>query len=194
MSSTTISAGHIDAARARAPARMQGPIRRIAVSDRKSESRASGTARTRRKTGREVRLGALDGHLGYYIRRLQVWVFQDFIRSLAPLDIRPAQYSVLTVIGANPGLSQSDIAEMLAIERARLVHVLDRLEKRGLTERQASPHDRRSHALHLTAEGQKVLKQARTLAQRHEANLVKMLGEENYGSMLGIIRRFGNKP
>ena len=77
-------------------------------------------------------LGVLDGHLGYFIRRLQVWVFQDFIRTLASIDISPAQYSVLVVIAANPGASQSQIGSTLGIERARLVRLLDKLEKRGL--------------------------------------------------------------
>ncbi len=163
--------------------------------DRKTDPRPAppGSRQGRRKEPKTIKMGSLEGHLGYYIRRVQVWVFQDFIRSLAPLEIRPAQYSVLTVIGANAGLSQSDLADTLAIERARLVHVLDKLEKRGLTERQASPHDRRSHALHLTAEGQKVLKQAKALAARHEANLIKTLGEDNYKAALGIFRQFGDR-
>ena len=55
--------------------------------------------------------------------------------------------SVLIVIAANPGLSQSDLADTLGIERARLVRLLDRLEKRGLTQRLNSRTDRRSHAL-----------------------------------------------
>ncbi len=97
-----------------------------------------------------LNLGALDGHLGYFLRRVQVWVFQDFIRTLSSIDLRPAQYSVLSVIGANRGLSQADVAQLLGIERARLVRLLDRLEKRGLTQRLASPVDRRSHALQLT--------------------------------------------
>lgn len=167
----------------------------LPLSDRKAEIRGPAAAARgrRRKAGRDVNLGALDGHLGYYIRRAQVWVFQDFIRTLAPMNIRPAQYSVLLVIGSNPGLSQSDLAEALAIERARLVHLLDKLEKRGLTERQASPTDRRSHALHLTAEGQKVLKQLKALAARHEAHLVKTLGEDNYKNALAIFRTFGRQ-
>lgn len=164
------------------------------MSDRKPEPRpAPGPQKGRRKAAKDIKVASLDAHLGYYIRRVQVWVFQDFIRSLAPLEIRPAQYSVLMVIGANPGLSQSDLADTLAIERARLVHVLDKLEKRGFTERQASPHDRRSHALHLTPEGQKVLKQAKALAARHEANLIKTLGEDNYKAALGIFRQFGDR-
>jgi DNA-binding MarR family transcriptional regulator len=137
-----------------------------------------------------IDLGALDEHLGYLIRRFQVWVFQDFIRMLEPIDIRPAQYSVLVVIGANPGLSQSDLADTLGIERARLVRVLDRLEKRGLTLRLPSPRDRRSHALQLTAEGQKILKRAKALAANHEARLAEKLGAEPRRAMLEFLQTF----
>lgn len=167
----------------------------LPVSDRKPETRPVPDVpqKGRRKEAKDIKVSALEGHLGYYIRRVQVWVFQDFIRSLAPLEIRPAQYSVLMVIGANPGLSQSDLADTLAIERARLVHLLDRLDKRGLTERQASPHDRRSHALHLTPEGQRILKQAKALAARHEANLIKRLGEDNYRTALNIFQQFADQ-
>mgnify|MGYP003694514055 CR=1 FL=1 len=135
-----------------------------------STALATGRSRRRRAAPREqtddrksLDIGVLNEHLGYFIRRLQVWVFQDFIRTLAPVDIRPAQYSVLVVIAANPGLSQSDLADRLGIERARLVRVLDKLERRGLTQRLASPTDRRSHALRLTREGQK------TTEARHDA-------------------------
>ena len=135
-------------------------------------------------------IGVLNEHLGYFIRRLQVWVFQDFIRTLAPVDIRPAQYSVLVVIAANPGLSQSDLADRLGIERARLVRVLDKLERRGLTQRLASPTDRRSHALRLTREGQKLLKRATQLAAVHEAKLIEKLGPEQRKSMLELLQHF----
>ncbi|MGZ3283333.1 MAG: MarR family winged helix-turn-helix transcriptional regulator [Xanthobacteraceae bacterium] len=137
-----------------------------------------------------IDIGVLSEHLGYFIRRLQVWVFQDFIRTLAPIDIRPAQYSVLVVIAANPGLSQSDLADRLGIERARLVRVLDKLEKRGLTRRLASPSDRRSHALRLTPAGQKTLKRAAMLAAMHEAKLIEKVGPEQRKSMLTLLRRF----
>jgi hypothetical protein len=66
-----------------------------------------------------LKLGTLDGHLGYFLRRLQIAVFKDFIRTLAPMDVRPAQYSVLLLIEANPGRSQAAIGQALDIERAR---------------------------------------------------------------------------
>src|SRR5215470_2665639 len=110
---------------------------------------ASQRERVRRER-QSLDLGGLEQHLGYCVRRLQVWVFQDFVRTLASLDIRPAQYSVLVVIAANSGLSQADLAERLGIEPARLVRLLDGLERRGLIRRRASRCDRRSHALVLT--------------------------------------------
>lgn len=167
------------------------------MSDRKLTGREDRTvalrapAATRRNGRKPMNVDALNDHLGYFIRRAQVWLFQDFIRTLASADIRPAQYSVLIVIGANPGLSQSDLADTLNIERARLVHLLDKLEKRGWTERQPSPTDRRSHALHLTREGQKMLKRAKALAEEHEAHLIERLGVENHKLMLEILRGFG---
>ncbi len=148
---------------------------------------ASPQARSKRKPRRDIDIDVLNQHLGYFLRRAQVWVFQDFIKTLSVIDIRPAQYSVLVVIGANPGLSQAELADRLAIERARLVHMLDHLQKRGLTERLPSPADRRSHALHLTREGQKVLKRAKTLAARHEAKLAEKLGPDAREQMLQLL-------
>jgi DNA-binding MarR family transcriptional regulator len=135
-------------------------------------------------------LGDLYERLGYFARRLQVWVFQDFIRRLSPIDISPAQFSVLVVIGGNAGLSQAQLAATLGIERARLVRLLNRLEARGLTQRLPSSADGRRHALRLTREGHKVLAQARTLAAEHEAALKQKLGAERYRRLLETLREF----
>jgi DNA-binding MarR family transcriptional regulator len=146
-----------------------------------------------RRARRRIDLDELDRHLGYFLRRAQVWVFQDFIRTLSPIEIRPAQYSVLIVIGANPGLSQAELADRLAIERARLVHMLDQLEKRDLIERLPSPTDRRTHALQLTREGQKTLKRAKALAARHEARLAEKLGADAHRELLRVLGTFNSK-
>jgi DNA-binding MarR family transcriptional regulator len=136
-------------------------------------------------------LGVLSGHTGYFVRRFQLWIFQDFIRALADLDIRPAQYSVLVVIETNPGLSQSDIGSLLGIERARLVRLLDRLEQRGFVRRTQSRVDRRSHAIFLTQEGRKNLKVIKHLAARVESRVADRLGPDNRRALIEILREFG---
>jgi DNA-binding MarR family transcriptional regulator len=139
-----------------------------------------------------IKLGVLNERLGYFIRRAQVWIFQDVMRDFAAIDIRPAQYSVLVVIEANPGLSQSDIADLLGIERARLARLLDRLERRGYTERRSSPNDRRSHALHLTRDGRRALKRIDALAAGHEARVAAKVGPENRKLLIEVLRDFSD--
>src|SRR5262245_34974114 len=95
--------------------------------------------------GEKLDLGHLRRHLGYFVRRLQVVIFKDFIRTLARMELRPAQYSVLLIIEANPGSSQSAIGRTLSIERARLARLLHELEGRKWIERRSRNGDGRSH-------------------------------------------------
>ena len=73
---------------------------------KRRKTTAKSTPRTKggKARGPEERLalGHLDRHLGYFVRRLQIWVFQDFMKTLRPLKLRTAQYSVLLLIEANP--------------------------------------------------------------------------------------------
>jgi DNA-binding MarR family transcriptional regulator len=143
-----------------------------------------------RRAAVPVELGALNDRLGYFVRRLQVWIFQDFIKRLSRLDLSPAQFSVIVVIGANPGLSQAELAATLGIERARLVRLLHRLEKRGLTERRPSSADGRRHALILTRGGEKLLAEATRLAEQHEDGLKQKLGARRHKMLLDTLRAF----
>lgn len=138
----------------------------------------------------DIGLDSLAGHAGYAVRRFQIWIFQDFIRTLGAVDIRPTQYSVMTVIGANPGLTQMAVAKRLGIERARLVHLLDSLEHRDLVSRARSATDRRSHALHLTARGRASLAQYKRLAAEHERHVAEKIGKENRKQLLQILAAF----
>jgi DNA-binding MarR family transcriptional regulator len=143
-----------------------------------------------RRSARAIELGVLNQRLGYFARRLQVWIFQDFINRLAAVDLSPAQFSVLAVIGGNEGLSQAELAATLGIERARLVRLLHRLEQRGLTQRLPSSADGRRHALRLTREGERTLARAKALSDQHEAGVMKRLGGERYKMLIEALREF----
>jgi DNA-binding MarR family transcriptional regulator len=136
-----------------------------------------------------LELGPLNGHLGYFLRRLQIAVFKDFIRTLAPMKLRPAQYSVLAVIEANPGRSQAAIGEALNIERARLARLLHELERRKWIERRAS--DGRSHSLFLTSEGERALLRIKGLAKRHEAQMAAFVEPRRRMLLMDLLKDFG---
>ncbi|MGL3211542.1 MarR family winged helix-turn-helix transcriptional regulator [Bradyrhizobium sp. BR 1433] len=170
------------------------------ASRQKTSRKAAGTAAAIRRprshrangaaAGDDIGLDALVGHAGYAVRRFQLWIFQDFIKTLATVDIRPTQYSVITVIGADPGLGQMAVAKRLGIERARLVHLLDSLEDRDFVSRVPSATDRRSHALHLTARGRTALAQFKRLAAEHERHVAEKIGKENRKQLLQILACF----
>jgi DNA-binding MarR family transcriptional regulator len=137
---------------------------------------------------RKLDCDALDGHLGYFLRRLQVLVFKDFISTLAPWNVRPAQYSALVLIAANPGRSQAEIGAALNIERARFARLLDDLERRGWTRRVAALRDRRSHSVFLTEEGRTALAKIKGLAARHEKQVSRMVGAARREKLVRLLK------
>ena len=152
---------------------------------RKTESVETDSADDRQP----VSLGLLDNLLGYRLRRAQLAVFQDFLTAMKDFDLRPAQFSVLAIIAANPGLKQSRVSEALGINRANFVALLDELEQRKLARRAPAPGDRRSNALFLTTKGESFLKDAyRHLLAQHEKRVETVLGADKQ-QLLGLLEK-----
>ena len=139
--------------------------------------------------GDGIALGTLAEATGFLLKRAQIAVFQDFIATFAEQDIRPAQFSVLTVVAHNPGLSQSQVAAALSIKRTNFVPLLDTLERRGLVKRTPGATDRRSHALYLTAAGEALLERLTALWRQHENRLLERLGAEERLVLHGLLNR-----
>jgi DNA-binding MarR family transcriptional regulator len=118
----------------------------------------------------------------------------DFSGSHQGAGDRISHYSVLAIIEANPGLAQSEVADAVGIEPARLVRVLDELEQHGLIERMRSATDRRSHALFLTADGQTSFEHIKHLARRHEENVIAKLGPSKYKSLIKLLKEIDLGP
>jgi DNA-binding MarR family transcriptional regulator len=133
--------------------------------------------------------GDLDQHLGYVLRRAQLASFEVFQRSTAGVDITPPRYTALTIVSANPGLSQSTLGSALGTARSGAMMLTDWLEERGLAERRRLNGDGRAWGLHLTARGKALLVKIRRrvladnaafaarLAPGELATLKKLLGK-----------------
>jgi DNA-binding MarR family transcriptional regulator len=128
--------------------------------------------------GQEIDLTQLTALIGYQLRRAQIAVFDDFIRSFAAYDIRPTQYGVLTAIDCNPGSSQAAIAQSLGIKRSNFVKLIDEFERRKLVVRRQVAGDRRANALFLTKTGQSELAALHQVRIAHEARLAALIGDE----------------
>jgi DNA-binding MarR family transcriptional regulator len=137
-----------------------------------------------------LQLGELSELLGYSLKRAQLKVFEDFLRCVAPLQLTPAQFSVLLLLDNNPGRNQTEIANTLGILRPNFVAMLDGLESRDLCARMRSTNDRRSHILVLTDKGRAVLARAKKLvSSKHEARLNELLGAEGRVALLEMLSK-----
>lgn len=112
---------------------------------------------------------ALSRHLCYLLVTLGKRSQRMFTDVLAPHGLRPLHFDVLAVVDELGPISQARTAELLQIEPANLVALIDMLETRGLLERRASADDRRRYELTLTMEGQRLYKELGKAALHAEA-------------------------
>jgi len=131
--------------------------------------------------------GVLPELIGYHLRRAQVHFFADFARTMAEAQVTPGQFGVLSLIGANPGMTQSALARAVGIERSTMVAVIDALQSRGLVERAPSPVDRRSYALVLTDQGKALLERLIPMVRAHERRLARKLAPEERERLIELL-------
>jgi DNA-binding MarR family transcriptional regulator len=94
-----------------------------------------------------------DRHFGWLaadVARLMRTVFDRRVRQLG---LTRSQWLALVRLHRRPGASQSELADMMEIEKAPAGRIIDRLEANGWVERRPDPQDRRINRVHLTDRG-----------------------------------------
>ena len=135
-------------------------------------------------TKQKLNAGALHGLLGYQLRLAQQAVFRDFAASVQGLS--PGRVGLLIFIDANPGVTQSRLAEAAELDRSTMVGVLDQLEARGLIERRRGA-DRRTNGLWLTRAGRTLLARALRGIVRHEQRIATRLSAAERRQLLALL-------
>lgn len=75
-------------------------------------------------------------------------------------DLSVSQFNILNLLCApSQGMSQTELSRALIMNRSNVTGLVDRLEKRGLVQRQPVPEDRRAYKVQLTAAGQSLIEQ-----------------------------------
>ncbi|QEH79342.1 MarR family transcriptional regulator [Sphingomonas sp. C8-2] len=102
-----------------------------------------------------------------------------------------AQWRVLLCLDRSDGPTQSEVAEMLDVERITLCRMVDRLSEGGLVERRADPADRRVWRLYLTDKAAPLVEELTDIANEMENNLLAPLDagqRETLTDLLTIVR------
>ena len=137
----------------------------------------------------KLKEGALPGLLGYRLRLAQQAVFRDFAGSVQGLS--PGRVGLLITIDANPGITQSRLAESAERDRSTMVGVLDQLQARGLVERRRGA-DRRTNGLWLTRGGRTLLARALRSIARHEQRIGARLSAAERKQLLALLGKIAS--
>ena len=131
-----------------------------------------------------ARLYARPGFLLRRAHQISAAVFEDECRAL---QLTPAQFGVLTVLGAHPGLGQSSLARALGFDKVTVLRVLRGLEARGLVSRLANG-SRRNVAVTLTEAGLDVLEQAGAPAEKAYRRLMGPLDRAQQQQLITLLQ------
>ena len=128
---------------------------------------------------------------GYLLARAHVRCHDAFQEALAPLELTPKSFGVLTVIVEQGPLSQAALGETLRIDRTSIVAHVDELERSGYVERGRNSADRRVHFLQATPAGRQALRSAERLGARINDELLAGLDGDERAQLNALLARIG---
>jgi len=131
----------------------------------------------------------LETLLGYNARRAALAVIGVFLERMAVYDLRPVDFSVLSLVTHNPGITSRQLCAALNILAPNLVGMVNALEKRGLIVRQPHPLDGRAMGLHLTPAGQNLMRSAEKTAAQLEADSTARLTAAERKTLLQLLKK-----
>ena len=96
---------------------------------------------------------------------------------------------MLTIVGANPGISQQALHTQTAIDPSSMVSVIDDLERLGLAERRPYPDDRRARAIYMTEKGETTMRELRKRTAALQKQLFAALTEDERETLVALLTK-----
>jgi DNA-binding MarR family transcriptional regulator len=131
----------------------------------------------------------LSRRAGFLLVQLGTNEHRRFAERLAPLDLHPRHFGMLSHLAAAEGQSQQALSKALGIHRSAVVALVDDLEQRGLAERRRDPVDRRAYTLYLTPAGRELLADLERAAGEREAELLTALNASERSQLISLLQR-----
>jgi DNA-binding MarR family transcriptional regulator len=128
-------------------------------------------------------------HIGFLISDVARLLRTAFDRRVRDLGLTRSQWLVINRLHRRPGATQSELAEMLEVEKATAGRMVDRMEKKGWVVRRPDAADRRVNRLHLTEEADVIQLQLAEIAERTVDDALSLLSSRQRDQFSELMRR-----
>jgi DNA-binding MarR family transcriptional regulator len=143
----------------------------------------------------ELDLGRLENALGFLL--LAAWRHANYYYSghFKDLDITPASYGVLSLVGTNPGCAIGDVGRAMGIAPNNIARLVDRLHESGFLKKSVSAEDARIRSLSLTEKGSELLRELDARHAAYEQEFHSNIGQDRLDALRALLRPFArNSP
>ena len=127
--------------------------------------------------------------LGYNARRVSLKVIEHFTEGMVAYGLTPVDFSVLSLIKHNPGITSRQLCNALSLLPPNLVGKITLMEKRDLLVRRPHPDDGRAIGLYLTPGGRLMMQQAEKTATQLETDASGKLTVAEAKTLLKLLQK-----
>ena len=127
--------------------------------------------------------------VGYNARRAALHIIGVFIERMAAYELKVVEFSVLSLLAHNPGLTSRHVCATLSIMPPNLVGLVAALEKRGLLERRPHPSDGRAMGLYLTQNGEALTAEAEQAVAQLEVDATAKLTTSERKTLIRLLQK-----
>jgi MarR family transcriptional regulator, lower aerobic nicotinate degradation pathway regulator len=135
-----------------------------------------------------INLSQLYARPGFLLRRahqISSAVFEDECKVVG---LTPAQFGVLCVLHASPGIDQSTLGRALGFDKVTVMRVMRGLETRGLICRIYPPNNRRNLSISLSDAGLDLLLKTQEPAEHAYNRLMAPLNHEQRNQLVSLLQ------
>ena len=137
----------------------------------------------------QVDASFLESLLGYNARRASLSLVGVFMRCMESFDLKVVEFSVLSLVGGNPGITSRQLCQQLDVLPPNMVGMIDALGKRGFLERRPHPRDGRATGLYLSAAGRELVDAAEPELKSREAQSIAHLSEMEQAQLRELLQK-----
>ena len=141
---------------------------------------------TEQTTAEPAQSGCFAGNLAWLLYRAHWALAAELAAALAPLGLSARGYHVLKAAMSGER-TQTELAEMVGLDKTTMVVTVDELERDGLAERKPAPHDRRARIIAVTAAGKRKVAEAEKVKERVQADILGELPERDQKALIDAL-------
>ena len=123
----------------------------------------------------------------HLLRRCVQFANDLFSREPGASDLTKQQFTVLTAVEQNEGMSQTDLVAITGIDRSTLAEMIRRMIEKGLLDRERTETDQRANAVRIGPGGKKALRSARSANDRVERALLSALSASDRAKFIRML-------